>query len=108
MLRIKCPHCGAGNQDATELDACWQCGKVLGDPVDRTQTIHRTSPAYQSAPTQQLDPSALDAIVREADANKKTSSAVSGQRTQTMLILVALLLIIALIIILIFVLVSRK
>lgn len=32
MERIRCPHCGAMNQDVTPKDACWQCGKVLGDP----------------------------------------------------------------------------
>ncbi|HZP83430.1 MAG TPA: hypothetical protein VFB21_17430 [Chthonomonadaceae bacterium] len=36
MPRVKCPHCGAGNQDATEQDTCWQCGNVLGAPVTRT------------------------------------------------------------------------
>src|SRR5262245_8002067 len=35
MPRVKCPHCGAGNQDATEQDTCWQCGNVLGAPVAR-------------------------------------------------------------------------
>ena len=30
MPKIKCPHCGANNQDVTEKDQCWQCDAVLG------------------------------------------------------------------------------
>ena len=30
MDKIKCPHCGAINQDVTPQDACWNCGKPLG------------------------------------------------------------------------------
>ncbi len=30
MPKIKCPHCGANNQDVTEKDRCWQCEVVLG------------------------------------------------------------------------------
>ena len=29
MDKIKCPHCGAINQDVTEQDTCWNCGKPL-------------------------------------------------------------------------------
>ena len=29
MDKIKCPHCGAINQDVTEQEACWNCGKSL-------------------------------------------------------------------------------
>jgi hypothetical protein len=47
MPRVKCPHCGAGNQDATEQDTCWQCGNVLGAPVARTA---RPSPISPGAP----------------------------------------------------------
>jgi len=32
MPKIKCPHCGANNQDVTEKDRCWSCEAVLGDP----------------------------------------------------------------------------
>jgi hypothetical protein len=47
MPRVKCPHCGAGNQDATEQDTCWQCGNVLGAPVARTA---RPSPISAGTP----------------------------------------------------------
>ncbi len=47
MPRVKCPHCGAGNQDATEQDTCWQCGNVLGAPVARTA---RSSPISAGTP----------------------------------------------------------
>ncbi len=33
MSRLHCPHCGTANQDITEKDSCWKCGKVLGDPI---------------------------------------------------------------------------
>ena len=29
MDKIKCPHCGAINQDVTEQDTCWNCSKPL-------------------------------------------------------------------------------
>lgn len=58
MPRVKCPHCGAGNQDATEQDTCWQCGNVLGAPVTRAQPSARPSNIDTSA-TVQLDPSQL-------------------------------------------------
>ena len=29
MDKIKCPHCGSINQDVTEQDTCWNCGKPL-------------------------------------------------------------------------------
>jgi hypothetical protein len=51
MLRIKCPHCGAGNQDTTEQDTCWQCGNVLGAPVVRPEPTPNSSaytPSTQS------------------------------------------------------------
>jgi hypothetical protein len=53
MLRIKCPHCGAGNQDTTEQDTCWQCGNVLGAPVVRPEPAPNSS-AYTPS-TQQME-----------------------------------------------------
>ncbi len=35
MVRILCPHCGAGNRDSQQTDTCWQCGKSLWEPVHR-------------------------------------------------------------------------
>jgi hypothetical protein len=61
MPRVKCPHCGAGNQDATEDDTCWQCGNVLGAPVARGSQA-RTTVFEPGAPTQQLDPSQMGLI----------------------------------------------
>lgn len=29
MDKIKCPHCGAINQDVTTQDSCWNCNKPL-------------------------------------------------------------------------------
>ncbi len=55
MPRVKCPHCGAGNQDATEEDTCWQCSSVLGSPVTRSESASRPSATMTGEPTQQLD-----------------------------------------------------
>lgn len=60
MPRVKCPHCGAGNQDATEQDTCWQCGQVLGAPVERAEAGARVIvPQTTGVPTRQLDPAAV-------------------------------------------------
>ena len=60
MPRVKCPHCGAGNQDATEQDTCWQCSNVLGSPVARTDTAAPPPVATVSEPTQQFTPEMLN------------------------------------------------
>jgi len=52
MAKIKCPHCGANNQDVTEKERCWQCDTVLGAPV--AVVAEPTAPA---APVlQQVEP----------------------------------------------------
>jgi len=33
MSRLHCPHCGTANQDVTEKDPFWKCGKGLGEPA---------------------------------------------------------------------------
>ncbi|HZT42861.1 MAG TPA: hypothetical protein VFA07_11905 [Chthonomonadaceae bacterium] len=43
MATIRCPHCGASNQDVTEQDACWKCGKILNAPAE-------AAPVQTSAP----------------------------------------------------------
>ena len=57
MPRVKCPHCGAGNQDAADTDTCWQCGEVLLSPVARSKRGF-TVP-LSANPTRALDASAL-------------------------------------------------
>ena len=101
MPRVKCPHCGAGNQDATEQDTCWQCGNVLGAPVERSPTPARASIAEAGAPTQQLDPSQIKLPITTQYGAKAAS-----QRTLAVKVLAALL-IIGLIILLIVLLMSR-
>ena len=66
MPRVKCPHCGAGNQDATEEDTCWQCSSVLGSPVTRAENVRRPSAAAPSEPTQQLNVEMLRNMTPEA------------------------------------------
>ncbi|MCW3096502.1 MAG: hypothetical protein JWL77_2120 [Chthonomonadaceae bacterium] len=54
MPKIKCPHCGANNQDVTEKDRCWQCDAVLGDPAP---AVVAEPPAPLAAPVQkQVEP----------------------------------------------------
>ncbi len=36
MEKIRCPHCGALNQDAMPKDKCWQCSKILDSPSSGT------------------------------------------------------------------------
>jgi hypothetical protein len=110
MPRVKCPHCGAGNQDANEEDTCWQCGNVLGAPVMRVAATP-TASAPLSAPTQQLDPTLANNLPKYAQtnrpgqANQSVNSGVS-QNTRTIIMVLAVLLIAALVI-LIFVMLAR-
>lgn len=41
MDKIKCPHCGSINQDVTEQDTCWNCGK----PLSASAAVAPVSPA---------------------------------------------------------------
>ena len=45
MAKIRCPHCGASNQDVTEQDACWKCGQVLGAPGEAAPVSTSAPPA---------------------------------------------------------------
>jgi hypothetical protein len=56
MYRVKCAHCGAGNQNVTEKDTCFQCGLILGEaPAPR-----RSHQLYQVAATVDLSKIAPD------------------------------------------------
>jgi hypothetical protein len=53
MPKIKCPHCGANNQDVTEKDRCWQCEVVLGAapvPADLAEPTAPTPSQKQVEP----------------------------------------------------------
>ena len=80
MATVKCPHCGAGNQDANEMDRCWQCEKVLGNPT--TLTAMPMNPV--GAETKQLDQSMVKNI-------PIPRTAAASQRTYTMMLLVSVL-----------------
>ena len=80
MPTVKCPHCGAGNQDASDTDQCWQCDTVLGKPS--TLTSVPMNPII--AATRQLDPS----MAKNIAPNR---SAASSQRTYTLMLLVSVL-----------------
>lgn len=45
MSNIRCPHCAAINQDVSEKEPCWQCGKTLGSkPSDSVNSPQRPEP----------------------------------------------------------------
>lgn len=98
MATVKCPHCGAGNQDASEADPCWQCENILGKPA--TRPIHPPAAANPIvAPTQQLSPDAVKNLTptRSADA----------QRTNTVILLFGVLTF-AVVLVLLLVILTRK
>ena len=45
MAKIRCLHCAAINQDVTEKDACWQCGKPLGSKSSSSEDTTKSSAA---------------------------------------------------------------
>lgn len=55
MAKIKCPHCGANNQDVTEKDRCWQCEAVLGAPAVVAEPTASPTPAATPI-QQQIEP----------------------------------------------------
>jgi hypothetical protein len=65
MPKIKCPHCGANNQDVTEKDRCWQCDAVLGDPPVVAEPPAEAAPPA-SAVQKQVEP--LAPVSRPSDA----------------------------------------
>ncbi len=79
MPTVKCPHCGAGNQDASDTDRCWQCETVLGNPT--TLVAMPTNPIV--AATRQLDPNMAPTVPTRSNA--------ASQRTYTLMLLVSVL-----------------
>ncbi len=57
MMRIKCPHCGAGNRDAEQTSTCWQCGKGLWEPANRHTYALRDLPTLSA--TTSLKPDSM-------------------------------------------------
>lgn len=96
MPRVKCPHCGAGNQDATEQDPCWQCGNVLGAPVSRAP---RPAPMDMGTPQDGTRILTGGELPPELRASPATTGSGPSQRTLALaavaiVVLVAILLII--------------
>jgi uncharacterized membrane protein YvbJ len=74
MPKIKCPHCGANNQDVTDKDRCWQCEKVLGDtPAVAAETIAPDAPA--ATPVQKQVEAAPPPPRKAASSPQRLSSA---------------------------------
>ncbi|HEV2473569.1 MAG TPA: hypothetical protein VGS41_12925 [Chthonomonadales bacterium] len=53
MASIKCPGCGAVNQDSAPTDSCWKCGTPLGAaPQETTHAEPEPSEKQKSSPLQ--------------------------------------------------------
>jgi|SRR5579862_6676755 len=92
MDKIRCPHCGAVNQDVTPKDNCWQCGKPLSADPAPADTGGETSPT--GPPLKQVSKPSLEERVAARKAARK-------QTNLTPYLIVALVLIIALILFLV-------
>jgi len=88
MPKIKCPHCGANNQDMTEKDRCWQCETVLGAPVSAAaEPIAPTVPI--SGPVQkQAEP--VTPVPRPADSSSQSRFPVTPIAIGIVLLLIVL------------------
>ncbi len=62
MARIKCPSCGAINQDVTEKDACWQCSAALGAAGITAKPTAAAPPPRSAAEMRQAE---LPSMMRE-------------------------------------------
>ena len=89
MDKIKCPHCGAINQDVTEKDTCWQCHKPLSASVTVTTAAPETETGGQKLKAQPTLEERVAQRKEERLAARRANSA-------TPLILAMLLLLIAL------------
>ncbi len=87
MDKIKCPHCGAMNQDVTAKDNCWKCGKPLS-----------ASAAPEAAPAGEIDANGqklkTQLSLEERVAQRKQERLAARRANPAVLILAALLLLI--------------
>jgi uncharacterized membrane protein YvbJ len=88
MEKIRCPHCGAVNQDVTPADNCWQCGKKLGSAPNPEAAEGEATEARRSG--QVVLPSLEERVAARKAARKRTNL--------TPYIVIALLIIVALIV----------
>ena len=89
MDKIKCPHCGAINQDVTEKDTCWQCHKPLSGSATVATAVSEPETGGQKLKAQPTLEERVAQRKEERLAAKRANSA-------TPLILTLLLLLIAL------------
>jgi hypothetical protein len=95
MAKIKCPHCGAVNQDVTEKDACWQCNAVLGAGAAPAAPSGASSvpsePAAQDAAVRRPSgPSPLDRFLNEKPRPNRAPLAIAIALLLILLIVVGL------------------
>ena len=98
MDKIKCPHCGAINQDVTEQDTCWNCGKPLSASAAvipaATDAANASEPAIEAGGQRlKAQPSLEERVAARKEerlANRRVNPAVSA-------IIVMLILLIAII-----------
>ncbi len=91
MDKIKCPHCGAINQDVTEKDSCWQCHKPLSASVAVTTAVFETEAGGQKMKAQPTLEERVAQRKEERLATRRANSATPVILT-LILLLIALLL----------------
>jgi len=90
MPKIKCPHCGANNQDVTEKDRCWSCEAVLGDPPAPV-----SEPVTPAAPVtaqiqKQVEPAAPAPRPTDSSPQRRSPAAAVAIAVLVLLILIAI------------------
>jgi len=91
MPKIKCPHCGANNQDVTEKDRCWSCEAVLGDaPVPIAEPTPATPVAAQVQ--KQVEPTAPAPRPTDSSPQRRSIAAPIAIAVVVLLILIAIVL----------------
>ena len=109
MDKIKCPHCGAINQDVTEQDSCWKCSQPLSaaakseaPPTPSSPNDAETTPVTKtSGPSgtysglqQKTEPSLEERVAarkQERLANRRTNPIVPIAIALVILILILIL-----------------
>jgi len=92
MPKIKCPHCGANNQDVTEKDRCWSCEAVLGDAP--APVAEPTTPAAPVAAQvqKQVEPTTPPPRQTDSSPKRRSSAAPIAIAVVVLLILIAIVL----------------
>ncbi len=100
MAKLKCPHCGAMNQDVEASDLCWQCDFALDAPkvedVDLTKPELHTPANTPETLTQVQKPAAQPTPLPALTPTEKPAS-----RTVPIFIIAAVVMVLLLILFLV-------